>query len=514
MRRYRFLSVIGISAVLLAAGCSRAPADSFIATQIKARFFSDPLVKTSAISVTVDHGEVTLSGGVSGLEVELQALKLAMLTEGVRKLSDKMTVIRPPEAPKTAAPAPTPQKRESAAASTPPAEPAQEPAPAEKAPVVAGVARVPAPSLPTVQPTVRVIAPVRRVVTVPAEQAPSYAAATTIVGAIMPSRAERERARDQSPVTLLAVGPVPPAELFARWGLRFAEADPHARIVYQANGQAGATDRRQQTADFGVFDMPVSDELLSRALNLRVIRYPAAVWGVVPICNIGGTLQGLNLSGGTLAAVFSGRTVRWDDPSIQTLNPQLTMPQAQITIVHRSDASDETWLFTDYLSAVSPDWKARLGASPSLTWPVGPGAAGNEGVLKLVRETPNSIAYIDVSFALRNRLNWCAVQNRAGAFVKASPNSLTAAAASPETPIPSDFSASIVNAPGADAYPIATLLWLSAPERFSDLNKIVAMRSFLRWMLTRGQTDAASVGYGALPQTLLSRAQGQIGRIQ
>jgi phosphate transport system substrate-binding protein len=310
-------------------------------------------------------------------------------------------------------------------------------------------------------------------------------------------------------VALIAGGPRSLETLFNAWDLGFGKADPRARIEYQPTDSAS-----QRTADFGAFDLPIDDRQLSRALDLRVLRFPAAVWGVVPICNVGGTLQTLNLSGEILAAVYSGRVASWDDLAIRTLNPQAIMPAASITVVHRSDPSDETWLFTEYLSAVSPEWKALPGSAPSVKWPAGPGGAGNDGVLRLVRGAPNSIGYVDASFARQNGLRSCSVQNRAGRFVGASPASLTASAAAMPKATPPDLSPSIVNARGLDAYPIASLLWLGVPTRLADPSKQDAMRSFLRWVLTQGQPGAAALGYGAPPKAVLESGQAQIVRIQ
>jgi phosphate transport system substrate-binding protein len=271
---------------------------------------------------------------------------------------------------------------------------------------------------------------------------------------------------------------------------------------------------RQPTADLAAFDVPVSDPLLSQALNLRVLRFPAAVGGVVPICNIGGTLQTVNLSGELLAAVFLGKITRWDDSALLMLNRQTVLPYAQINVIHRSDSSDETWLFTQYLSAASPDWKARIAASPSVAWPVGIGATGNGGVLQLVKETAGSIGYVDASFAFQNGLVSCAVLNRAGRAVKASPESLSAAATALATAASPDFSASILDASGHGAYPIASLVWLAVREQLPDQDKREAMRSFLGWMLNRGQPDGAALGYGSLPAPLVGREQSLIDRVR
>ncbi len=506
MRRYRSQSAIAGLAVLLAASCSRGPSDAALAAQIKARFFSDSVVKTSAVTVAVNRGEVTLGGAVSGIDVELQALKLAMETEGVRKVNDKISVVRPPERPTPAeqAQAPGPRRSQKAVV-TAAAAPAPEPAgPDQTQAAVPGTTRGAAQAQVPVQ--VAVVTPRPIVVAAPAEPAPGYAVPVP-VGVVVdaPPSGDLRKPQSQFPVVLLATGPPGPATLFRQWGLGFNRANARARLDYQASGSTVEGSPRP-TVDLGVFDMPIGNEQLSRALDLRVLRFPAAVWGVVPICNIGGTLETRNFSGEALAAVFSGKIANWDDVALRILNPQALMPSAPITVVHRSDPSDETWLFTDYLSAMSPDWKATIGGSPSVNWPIGRGAVGNAGVVNLVKSTPNSIGYVDASFAFQNVLRRCAVQNRAGRLAVADPGSLAAAAASAR-----EFSAPVLNALETGAYPIASLLWLGAPRdnrRYRD--KQDAMRSFVGWMLRQGQPDAAALGYGPLPTALVRLAEAQI----
>jgi phosphate transport system substrate-binding protein len=512
MRRYRCVSAIAGLAVLFAAGCSRGPADAVVAAQIKARFFSDPLVKTSAVSVAVKRGEVVLGGTVTGVSVELQALKLAMETEGVRKVNDKISVVPPPEPPPVVAqatPAPRPRRSQIEPVAPPLAESLPEAPPRDQAQAAPVIARGPAP--PPVPVRVTVVTPRLVAAPAPAEPEPGYAVPIPIPVPVFlnAAPAAEPRSTQSRAVALIAGGPRFLETLFNAWSLGFGKADLRARIQYQPNDSAS-----QRTADFGVFDLPIDDRQLSRALDLRVLRFPVAVWGVVPICNVGGTLQTLNLSGEVLAAVYSGRILSWDDLAIRTLNPQAVMPTAPITVVHRSDPSDETWLFTEYLSAVSPEWKAQSGSAPSVNWPTGLGGAGNDGVLRRVSGAPNSIGYVDASFARQNGLRSCAVQNRAGRFVGASPASLTASAAVMPEATPPNPSPSIVNPPGLDAYPIASVMWLGVPTRLADPGKLNAMRSFLRWVLKQGQPGAATLGYGEPPKAVLADGLQQIARVQ
>jgi len=306
-----------------------------------------------------------------------------------------------------------------------------------------------------------------------------------------------------------------PDSLFQHWIFGYRRIDPHAQLSYQPIGSGAAFQLlREGRVDLGTVEMPLSNAQISQMPNGRLLHFPAVLTGVVPICNIGGTAQALNFSGEVLAAVFLGRITRWDDPAIRALNPNTTLPAAYITVIHRADGAGATFVFTDYLSAVSSDWHTLIGTSTSVQWFVGLGGKGNEGVAGLVRQIPNALGYVDVTFAQQVGLKQCSVRNRTGRFVTPSPDSLTAAATYMVNSIPSDFRVSLVNAPGPDAYPIASFIWLVVPDRFSDPNKKEAAGSFLSWVLTQGQSYAAPSGYAPLPRDLAARAQAQIGRIQ
>lgn len=509
-------SFIVASAMLFVAACSLAPADAWIATQIEAKFFSDPIVKTANILVSVNKGEVTLAGTVGSANVQLRAFKIALETHGVRKLNDKMSV------------AVAAEQHQVIAQQLPPRLPDHKPslsAPAAQGPptsaahdqvqVVRQIERPPVTSKITV--FVEAPPPPLAVASTVTEPVPGEinAAAGPAIEIVAPSVAGPWIAPSHDPVTLRAAGATAPAALLQKWFFGFQQADPQAAITYEAIGSGGGIRLLLEgNADLADIEIPLTDQQLSRFPDRRILHFPAALWGIVPIFNVGETGQALNFSGAVLAAIFSGKITRWDDPAIAILNPRAVLPAGDITVVHRSDGAGTTFVFTDYLSAVSPDWKARVGAAASINWPVGLGGKGDEGVAGLVKETPNSIGYADLSYALQNGLDHASIQNRSGYFVKANAGSLAAAAAYMANSIPPDFRGSIVNALGRDAYPIASFTWLVTPDRFPDSNKRAAAKSFLGWMLTRGQYEPGQLGYVRLPAAFAFREQAQISKIQ
>ncbi len=504
-----------VSALLLMTGCSHSPSDAVIATQIQAKFFSDSIVKTEDISVTVDKGEVTLTGTVDSVNAQLRAFKLALDTQGVRKLNDKMLVAPQPEQHRPLAQLSSPPVPDrTRAVSTPPAEAVQNTPARDQAQNVREIVRPPLPPQITVQ--IDAPPPPLAVVPAPSEPVPEDAALAPNppIEIIAPPLAEPWKAPSHAPVALLAAGATAPAPLLQQWASAFQQADPQTRIDYQAIGSGGGIRLLiEGNTDLAAVEMPLTDEQLSRIPDRQILHFPAALWGIVPIFNIGGRGQPLNFSGEVLAAIFSGKITRWDHPAIRILNPNAILPPGEITVIHRSDGAGTTFVFTDYLSAVSPDWKQHIGAAPSVNWSVGLGGKGNEGVSALVQQTPNSIGYVDLSYALHNGLDHSWIQNRGGYFVKANAASLTAACANMVRSIPPDLRVSIVNAPGRDAYPIASLMWLAVPDRFSDTSKRASVQSFLRWMLTQGQSDVRQLGYAPLPPALALRGQAQMSKI-
>ncbi len=259
----------------------------------------------------------------------------------------------------------------------------------------------------------------------------------------------------------------------------------------------------ESSLDFAASDMPLSGEELSKAGGLRQL---ATVLGaVVPIYNVEGAPDGLNLTGEVLVGIYSGTIVRWNDPAIRAVNPGVRLPDSAITVIHRSDGSGTTFVFTDYLSKVSPEWKTKVGSGTTVAWPTGAGAERNEGVAELVNKTRDSIGYVEFIYALQHELKFGAVRNVSGAFVKADIDSVTSAAKSVTLPAGSDFRFSITNAPGKHTYPISSFTWLVLPAELKDKQKQSAMLDLLRWILTTGQKECNSLGYPPLPAELAAQ---------
>jgi phosphate transport system substrate-binding protein len=233
---------------------------------------------------------------------------------------------------------------------------------------------------------------------------------------------------------------------------------------------------------------------------------------VVPAYNLPAVKGELKFTGPIIAGIFLGRITTWNDPAIAKANPGVTLPADRIVVVHRSDGSGTSYVFTDYLSKVSPDWKSSVGKGTAVKWPVGLGAKGNEGVAGMVRQMPGSLGYVELIYALQNNIPFGSVQNAAGQFVKASLQSTTAAAAVKQ--MPADFRVSITNAPGKDAYPIATFTWLLIPSHAADQGKQKVIVDFLNWMVDHGQSQAQQLSYAQLPSSVAEKVRATIKTIR
>jgi phosphate transport system substrate-binding protein len=265
------------------------------------------------------------------------------------------------------------------------------------------------------------------------------------------------------------------------------------------------------TVDFGASDMPMTDEQISK-LKVRPLHFPSILGAVVVTYNIPGVSSELKFTPDLIAGIFLGDIKKWNDGKIKSANAGVNLPDKDIVVVHRSDGSGTSFVFTDYLSKVSSTWKSKVGSNTSVNWPAGLGGKGNDGVAGLVKQTPNSVGYVELIYAVENKMPYGSVKNAAGKFVKASFESVTAAAAGVN--IPADFRVSITNAAGADAYPISTFTWLLIPSQIPDAGKRKAIADFLRWMLTTGQQDAASLSYAPLPKTVIDSEERQIAQIK
>jgi phosphate transport system substrate-binding protein len=273
------------------------------------------------------------------------------------------------------------------------------------------------------------------------------------------------------------------------------------RIRYEGVGSAEGIHRLAEgKADFAGSDMPLDEEHLAK-LGRPVLQLPSAIGAVVPIYHVEGVTADLRFTPAALAGIFLGRIKQWNDPVIQSANRGVRLPNREIRAVYRSDGSGTTFVWTDYLSKVSAEWKATAGSGTSVPWPVGQGAMGNEGVARQVSATPDSIGYVEFIFALRDHLSYGAVRNGAGRFVAADLDSIAAAAANAAPGMPANFRLSITNAPGRDSYPITSFTYLLV----ADIAKNASMGDLLQWILTSGQRQSAGLGYGSLPPEIVER---------
>ena len=315
------------------------------------------------------------------------------------------------------------------------------------------------------------------------------------------------------PPLINGAGATFPYPIYSTWFHKFHELHPGIQINYQAIGSGGGIRQLLSgTVDFGASDMPMTTQMLAQA-STKVLHFPTVLGADAPTYNLPGLNQQLRFTPEALAAVFLGKIKKWNDPQLTRLNPGLKLPAHDIVIVHRSDGSGTTFVWTDYLSKVSPEWKSEVGASTSVKWPTGLGAKGNEGVSGLVQQTPYSLGYVELIYALQNNLSYGLVQNSAGNFIKPDLSSVTAAAAGAAANMPSDFRVSITNAPGANAYPISSFTWLLIPASIPNAEKRNALKSFLNWILTDGQTMVQSLGYAPLPPEVKSKELAQISEI-
>ncbi len=294
-----------------------------------------------------------------------------------------------------------------------------------------------------------------------------------------------------------------PYPIYSKWFSEYNKMHPEVQINYQSIGSGGGIRQLSaQTVFFGATDGPMTAEQQLGAAG-RVLHLPTVLGGVVPVYNIPGVDAELKFTGKALAGIILGTIAKWNDPAIAASNPGVNLPASDITVVHRSDGSGTTYIFVDYLAKVSPDFKKTVGVATSVNWPVGLGGKGNEGVSGLVKQTPGSIGYVELIYALQNKIAYGSVQNMAGEFVRASVDSVTAAAAVAAKQMPPDFRVSITNAPGPGVYPISSFTWLLLYESSKDKTKSKVMVDFVKWALTEGQKYARDLGYSPLPESVV-----------
>jgi len=311
---------------------------------------------------------------------------------------------------------------------------------------------------------------------------------------------------------LNAAGATFPYPIYSKWFNQYHQEHPDIEINYQSIGSGGGI--RQVTAgtvDFGASDGPMSDEQLASA-KVKIIHLPTVLGAVVPAYNIPGFKGELKFTPEVIAGIYLGKITSWNDPAIAKINPGVSLPNQGIIVVHRSDGSGTTYIFSDYLSKVSNEWRDSVGKGTSVKWPTGLGAKGNEGVAGMVRQMEGAFGYVELIYALQNNISFGPVKNTAGNFVKASLESTTAAAASVKT-MPPDFRVSITNPLGKDAYPIASFTWLLVPADWKDKNKEKIIVDFLNWMLEKGQSMTADLNYAPLPDAVKQKERETIKTI-
>jgi phosphate transport system substrate-binding protein len=313
---------------------------------------------------------------------------------------------------------------------------------------------------------------------------------------------------------ITAAGATFPAPVYQKWFGEYHNAHPDVQVNYQSIGSgAGIQQLTAGTVDFGASDMPMTDDQISK-LKVHPLHFPTVMGAVVPAYNVPGVTQELKFSGETLAGIFLGTIKKWNDPALVKDNPGVKLPSDDIVVVHRSDGSGTTFVWVDYLSKVSPEWKTKVGANTSVSWPVGLGGKGNEGVSGTVKQTPGSIGYVELIYAVQNKMAYGSVKNSAGEYVKASLDSVSEAAAGAAKDMPADFRVSITNAPGKKAYPISSFTWMLIPSSIQDAKKSAAIKGFLQWMLTDGQKTAPMLDYAALPKQVVAQETKQIAQIK
>jgi phosphate transport system substrate-binding protein len=321
-----------------------------------------------------------------------------------------------------------------------------------------------------------------------------------------------------NPLSINGAGATFPYPMYSKWFDEYHKKAPNVQINYQSIGSGGGIKQvTEGTVDFGASDGPMNDDQLKAFKDKHgfgILHFPTVLGADIPTYNIPGITAELNFTPEALAGIFMGRITKWNDPAIAGPNAGVKLPANDIVVVHRSDGSGTTYIWTDYLSKVSDDWKNKVGKGASVNWPVGLGGKGNEGVAGLIKQTPNSFGYIELIYAIQNNMPYGRVKNSAGAFIKADLAGVTAAAAGAAKDMPADFRVSITNASGKAAYPISSFTWLLIPEKFSDAGKRDAIKGFVSWMLTDGQNSAEALSYAKLPKEVVAKEKQALAQVQ
>ncbi len=315
-------------------------------------------------------------------------------------------------------------------------------------------------------------------------------------------------------VKINGAGATFPYPIYSKWFDEYHKAHSNVEINYQSIGSGGGIRQvSSQTVFFGATDGPMTNEQLQAAPG-KILHFPTVLGAVVPVYNVPNVKVELKFSGQVLADIFLGKITKWNAPQITALNPGVALPGTDITVVHRSDGSGTTYIWVDYLAKASPEFRTKVGVNTAVNWPTGVGGKGNEGVAGLVTQTPGSLGYVELIYALQSKSNYGSVQNMAGEFVKASVTSVTAAASAAAAQMPADFRVSITNAPGKGVYPISSFTWLLLYENPKDKNQSKIMVEFMKWALADGQKFAADLGYAPLPAEVVKLELAQLAKVK
>jgi phosphate transport system substrate-binding protein len=322
----------------------------------------------------------------------------------------------------------------------------------------------------------------------------------------------------QGALSINGAGATFPNPMYSKWFDDYHKKHSNIEINYQSIGSGGGIKQvTEGTVDFGASDGPMNDEQLKAFQDKHgfpILHFPTVLGADVPTYNIAGVSGELNFTPEALAAIFLGKVTKWNDPLIAGANKGVNLPGNEIVVVHRSDGSGTSYIWTDYLSKVSDEWKNKVGKGTSVNWPVGLGGKGNEGVAGLVKQTPNALGYVELIYAIQNKMPYGKVKNSSGQFIKADFAGVTAAAAATAKSMPDDFRVSITDAPGKTAYPISSFTWLLIPSKFSDASKRDAIKGFLKWMLTDGQNEVEALSYAKLPKEVVAKETKALDQIQ
>ena len=305
-----------------------------------------------------------------------------------------------------------------------------------------------------------------------------------------------------------------PNPIYSRWFSEFNKLHPEIKINYQPIGSGGGIRQVSEgTVDFGATDGPMSDEQIASA-KVKTIHIPTVLGAVVPVYSLPGVNAELKFSSDVIADIYLGKISKWNDGRIAKDNPGVSFPDKAILPVYRSDGSGTTYIFTDFLSKVSQDWQSHVGKGTSVKWPTGIGQKGNEGVAGMVRQSPYSFGYVELIYAVANKMQYGLVKNAAGKFLKATPDGVTAAAAAAAKTMPNDYRVSITNAAGPDSYPISSFTWLLIPVQSKDPAKGKALQAFLQWMIDTGESEAAGMTYAPLPKQVQDKVRLTIKQVK